>query len=221
MLKKIKKSDVINNIVSNTPFLEDYLSEGLVNHTALSKKIVSYLEKLKIKASEASILMSLKRFNYPFEHKRNDFSFYMSDIGEITVTPNLRYCRLEKSHFLDDFKMMLIKKTKDEIFKYLLFETHTSTTVIFDMKHSIEIDEIMKGINIVEKRENLSAVNLNFSSEEIRFPGLYYVLFKQLSWNNINVYELSSSGREITILIKNEDVKSVFDIIHKKKITVF
>lgn len=213
----MKLSNLIYSYISSTPFLEAYIERKIINYTALSKLIHDHLAKINKPVSESSILMALKRFSIPFEHKRKNLSFYISDISEVVVNSNLTAYRFKKSPVLKEIQIKLSERYEDEVFTYFLYKTSNSFTIL--LKSSENENEIIPhGAKILETVENLSVICLKFDNDEIRHPGLYYVLFKQFAWNNINIYETTSSGREISLLVKNEDVKNVFNLIQQEKI---
>lgn len=216
----MKLSNYINTLISNTPFLEYYIDEGLLNYSAMSKKIKQILSRKNIKTSEASILMSLKRYHFPFEHKRKQLSFFISDIGQIQVNSNLKLLRFEKNNLIPDLKLKLNELAKSELFYFFIFEAESYITLVLKMNQN-ESNIINESIKVLEIKEYLTTISLNFSNENIAAPGLYYVLFKQFAWNNINIYEVSSSGREVTLLIENKDVDKVFKMIHQEKVDFF
>lgn len=214
-------STYINTVMKETPFLESFINEGLINSSALAKKIHSILTLKGVKCTESSILMAIRRSHTPFVHKRKNHIFYLSEIGEISVNSNLIFYRFEKGNVIQTLRKRLVEAAKEERFSYMLFETVLTATVVLKMNAEMQNKELLNGIPILEFQDNLSAVNIEFSNEEIRMPGLYYMIFKQLAWHNINVYEVTSSGRELSLLIDHDRVKDVFEIIHTPRIGLF
>jgi len=96
----MKVSKVLNTIISSTPYLEYYMQSGILNYSALAKKIAIYLKNNYEEVTESSVLMGLKRFNFPFDHKRKYVNFYILDIGQVNVISILKYFRLEKNNYL-------------------------------------------------------------------------------------------------------------------------
>ena len=224
MLKN-KISDLVKDVFVQTPFLEFYHGNGILNSSSLASKIKYFANKKKVMSGEkeislSAIIMALKRFAPPFEHKRKDIGFYMSDINQISINPNLKYYRFEKS---GNYKKLIsehFKFSEESFSKTYLMETNTGFTLIYEMKDDIDF-VTNNDLKYLEFKEYLSAVSIYFDVEDVRFPGLYYVIFKQLAWFNINVFEISSSGREITLIIDNDDVKLFFEIVQANRINIF
>jgi len=45
--------------------------------------------------------------------------------------------------------------------------------------------------------------------------GLFYVVTRELSWENINIIELVSTLREMTLILHQKDVTRAFDIMQR------
>ena len=216
---KMKLSKFVFELISSTPFLEFYLENKILNQSALSKKIHQYVSNQGIETNESSVLMALKRFTPPFKHKLKHVSYHISDAQQITVNSNLNLYRVEKNNSLIDIKEKLLKIDSEKYY-LKIYETENSVSLV--LSSTFDHDDILPDdLKIIETKSDLSSVNLKFNSDDIRIPGLYYILFKQFAWNNINIYEITSSGREITLLIDNKDVKNVFKIIQQQKINLF
>ena len=220
MLKN-KVSDFIYNIISQTPFLELFLSNNILNISALSKNVKIYLKReYNFDVTESSILMAFKRYNEPFDHRRKDTIFFMSEVNQISVNSNLKYFRFKKDSTFIHFTNKFIDFRKKTNSKSFIFETTDWFTMVIEEKYKSHFLELIPD-KPNEVKDELAAVSIYFSVEDVRYPGLYYMIFKQLAWNNINVFEVSSSGNEITLIIENSNVKDLIDLIQQKKIELF
>lgn len=217
----MKLSSIINDLIGSTPFLELYLDKKVINLSSLSKRIKNYFESKELRFTEASILMSLKRFSPPFFHKRKNIFYHISDTEKININSNLLFQRIEKNSTSKSFLERISYIQESEQFQYKIFETESSISYIIKTKNRNNKLVLPDNINVLETRDNLALINLSLTNEDIRIPGLYYLLFKQLAWNNINIFEIQSSGREIMLLINNSDVKNIFNIIQQEKNDIF
>ena len=48
-------------------------------------------------------------------------------------------------------------------------------------------------------------------------PGVYYYIFKELAWDNINIADVISTANEFTVIINNNDIHRAFSILMKTK----
>lgn len=215
-----KLSEIIHEVISQTPFLEHFLKLDILNISALSKKISNYLNKeANEQVSSSSVLMALKRYCSPFDHKLKETAFYISDVNQITVNSNLKFFRYKKDSNFNDTNIQYVEFKNATNSRSYLFETNDWFTIIIEKKYELYYLDFIS-IKPWEVKDDLSAVSIYFSVEDVRYPGLYYMIFKQLAWNNINVFEISSSGNEITLIINNNRVKELIDLIQNKKVNI-
>lgn len=63
----------------------------------------------------------------------------------------------------------------------------------------------------------IKAVTIKLSEENIHIPGLYYMIFKNLSWQNINLIEVLSTAHEFMVIVEDEYIDQAFSVIKKMK----
>ena len=62
---------------------------------------------------------------------------------------------------------------------------------------------------------------MKLPTENSIYPGVYYYIFKELAWDNINITEVISTTNEFTVLVASSDIHHAFSILmdSKKKLS--
>jgi hypothetical protein len=112
----------------------------------------------------------------------------------------------------------LIKVVKDNREIYFSFAQGVfESTIIISQKFAQHLEEIFKGEKITNRISELSAITIKLSEENIRIPGLYYLILKNLAWENINLIEVISTAHEFTIIVEDENIDKAFSVVKNIK----
>ena len=79
------------------------------------------------------------------------------------------------------------------------------------------VDEIFMHESRIAKTENLSSITVKLPAENTVCPGVYYYIFKELAWDNINIAEVISTTNEFTVVIGDADIHRAFTILMEAK----
>lgn len=208
---------VVEKIIQNTPFLEEALSEGILNLSALARKIKPTIEEETMKeVQEGAIVMALKRLSLSKKKVGSSIKRAFKDIPDMIVRSNLVDITLESTFFS--------KEEHKKILKYLQSNPHYFLTVsqsVFETTiiASREMQEYILGLfprrAVVARFENLSSITIKLTKETTLVPGVYYMILRHLAWEDINLVEVISTYTELTLVLKNEDTDKAFSAIKK------
>ncbi len=81
------------------------------------------------------------------------------------------------------------------------------------------IDEIFKDEIALWSITNLASITIKLPKSNIEQSGIYYFILKQLAWADISVQEVISTTHEITIVVKETDIKQAFSILMDMKLS--
>ncbi len=209
-------NELLEQIILRTPFLEEGLSQGIINLSALSRKIRPQIEKELLKPVSASaILMALKRLLPDIVSKSENMGINLK-AGDITVRLGLTEFTYLKSATLIENKMQLLDEIKSggDYFVTITQGVHETTTII---NSSLEkrIEEIFGGETLIKKIDDLAAITIRLTGEMVYLPGVHYNILKQLAWHNINVIEVVSTYTEFNIILQKKEVDTSFSILLK------
>jgi aspartokinase len=209
-------NELLEQIILRTPFLEEGLSQGIINLSALSRKIRPQIEKELLKpVSESAILMALKRLLPDIMSKSETMDINLK-AGDITVRSGLTEFTYLKSATLIENKMQLLDEIKSsgDFFVTITQGVH-ETTMIVNSSLEKRLEEIFRGETFVKKIDDLAAITIRLTGEMVYLPGVHYNILKQLAWHNINIIEVVSTYTEFNIILQKKEVDTSFSILLK------
>ncbi len=206
--------EVVEQIIRKTPFLEQALSENLINLSSLARKIKPEVEELTFKeVQEGSIIMALKRLTDKIQPKEVQ-SMIFKKTPDLIVRSNLFEITVTNSNTLIEKQKKLLEYAS---IKHSYFATIThgvfETTIIASEEVKEAIQDLYKDENIISEIHNLSSITIRYPEEIIETPGVYYSVLKVLAWENIPFTEVVSTYSEYTLVLRNEFVDRAFTLI--------
>ncbi len=207
---------LLEQIILRTPFLEEGLSQGIINLSALSRKIKPQIEKELLKpVSESAILMALKRLLPDIMSNSKEMDINLK-AGDITVRSGLTEFTYLKSATLIENKMQLLDEIKSsgDFFVTITQGVH-ETTMIVNSSLEKRLEEIFRGETLVKKIDDLAAITIRLTGDMVYLPGVHYNILKQLAWHNINIIEVVSTYTEFNIILQKKEVDTSFSILLK------
>jgi hypothetical protein len=213
-------SEVLESLIRQKPFIEQAIASGLLNLSAFSRQVKPDIEKiLKRPVTEASVLMAIKRLAPALEvtiHKKIEKA--TKGFGDIIVRSNLTDFTYKNSEALMEKQSNLVLnlKTEKEVF-YTISRGVFETTIVISSGYAEKVKQIFKDEILLASSSAISSVTLRLPKDNIKIPGLYYFVFKQIAWEGISVLEAISTTNELSIIVKDKDVDKVFSLIKNVK----
>jgi hypothetical protein len=210
-------SEILNTIIREAPFLEEGLAEGIINLSALSRKVRPQVESALMKPiSESAILMALKRMSPKVTQKMKTKKNSMFHVGDLTVRSDLSEFTFLRSDTLLEKQKKLLNAIKDKINHFVTFTqgVYEITTIVNSSLES-KVEKVFAGEKIVSRLSDLAAITIRLSPETVHTSGVYYSVLKQLAWHDVIVVEVVSTYTEFTIILKKEEVDVSFSILMK------
>lgn len=208
------------DIINRSPFLRESMTEGLVNVSALARKIQPEIVELTGKdVKEGAIVMAIKRMQPGLYHKLNiKIKNVLGELGDFLVRSNLLDFTFQNSDTLGAKQAELIRmlNTESDGF-FALCKGVTETTIVTADKHHEKIERLFANEKLVKTTKDLASitVKLPFSNSEIH--GIYYYILKQLAWEGVNIIEVISTANEFTVIVEQKDVDKAFKILMQLK----
>jgi aspartokinase len=208
----IKISEAIREIIEGNPLFQWGLSHKLINLSQLARQILPMLEaRTKKSIKESAILMNLSRLQgrykkFPFQNQK-----YKTE--KINVNSNLAIFSFSKTQEIHQ-KINTIYNTVYEAEGFMtISEGTTEITVIVDRGFEKETS-ILRGMKPKDEHFDISAVGVKIPIEHLDIPGFLYMAIQQLTLQNINIVEISSTCTELIFYIKETDTKLAFETIY-------
>lgn len=211
---------IVEQVIKKKPFLESALIEGIVNLSALSRKIKDEVEvELGKEVNDGAIIMALNRLVPRLELiSAMKFKKVVENIGDIIVRSSLSDYTFTNSHTLYKRQAELLDKITGMNDIFCTFSQGVSEiTIVVSASISTLIEDIFKNEVLISKTENLSSITVKLPKDNSIHPGVYYFIFKELAWDNINISEVISTTNEFTVIVDDSDIHRAFSILMDSK----
>lgn len=208
--------EVVEKIVSSSMFLEEGISEGIVNYSAIARKIKPDIEAILMKKVElGAILMALRRLEKKIKPTQSFKKMFQSH-NDLIVRSNLTEFVMHNADFSVEMHQELIKLSEEEEEYFMtITEGVFETTVITSGELQSQVKNILSKSRIITQLVNLSSITIKLPKENVYMPGLYYYFLKALARERINIVEVVSTFTEITLILEDKVVDHAFSILKK------
>lgn len=213
-------ASAISAIIATKPYIEEALSQKIINYAALAENMVPEVSNILNKEIKpGAIMMALRRYASPTEIKKSlRLDEVLKGVGDITLRSNLTDFTFENSPTLikSHGKILDSIAPNRNVF-YAFTRGIYESTVIISTSESETIKESFAGEKLLQLENNLSAITINLPEGNSKISGLYYQFFKRLAWEGISLHEVISTTNEFTILVDDNQVDSAFSVVKRLK----
>lgn len=208
-------TEVIADLIKGKPYLEEALSEDLINYSSLARKIRPQVEKRLMKdIKEGAIIMALKRASSGLKKTVPKSEDILKSLGDIIIRSNLIDYTFSISPSLSNKIDKIHKKiaNRKDIF---ITVSHGVSQVTIIASETLErnIKEVFKRETTICTIKNLSSLTIRISMEATKIPGVLYSILKVLAWEGISIVECVSTFTELTIVLETKDIEKAFSLI--------
>lgn len=212
--------NAVEEVIKKKPFLEGALVEGLVNLSALARQLKPDIEKKVGKeVNDSAVIMALNRLVPRLElMSAMKFKKVVENIGDIIVRSNLADFAFVNSPSLYEKQATLLDSVRNMKDVFCTFSQGIyETTLVVSSTIIPLVEEIFAAETNIAKTTSLSSITVKLPSENTICPGVYYYIFKELAWDNINIAEVISTTNEFTVVISDDDIHRAFTILMEAK----
>ncbi|BDD12266.1 hypothetical protein FUAX_46980 (plasmid) [Fulvitalea axinellae] len=215
-------AEATEEIVNRSAFLQEAILDGIINYSALARKIKPDVEKQLFKdVQEGAIVMALKRMapRLSRHHHEQDIMEYLQHTGEIIVRSDLVDLAYKNSPTLSEKQSQLLRNVQNvnDVF-------HASTKGVYETniilsRSGLEmIEKVFESETMIMRIDNLASVTIRTpESYKKDVPGVFYYITKMFAWKAINVVEIISTKHEITFIVGKNQVNETFRILQELK----
>ena len=218
--KMISIPTAVEAVIKKRPFLEVALVDGLINLSALARQLKPEIEQMVAKeVNDSAVIMALNRLVPRLGAVTSKKARgVVENIGDIIVRSNLANYTFNNSATLHMRQAKLLDKINEMKNIFCTFSQGVSETTLVVSDSLAELVETsFKGETLITKHTNLSLITVKLPSDNTLCPGVYYYLFKELAWDNINIVEVISTSNEFTIVVSDNDIHRAFAILMDAK----
>jgi hypothetical protein len=205
-------ADLVDDEVRRTPFLEAALADGIVNYSALARRLKPRIEReLLRKVSASAVMMALRRLETRVARRTGGRAAASIGVGDLTVRSGLMEFTYHHSATIRGKQGRLLARLGHGADAFATYTQGVSQVMlIVNARFERVVEECLAGEHRVATVRGLSALVLRLSPSVVRTPGAYYRILKELAWENINVVDVVSTFTEFTIVIEDRQVDLAF-----------
>jgi hypothetical protein len=209
-------AQAVDRLISQSPFLEEALTDDLINVSSLARKLRPEVEKmLKKPIQEGAVIMAINRRapDYYFKISKGIKTF-MGKLGDIIVRSDLSDHSFSNSPTLITCQRDLIDEIGPETNIFCTFSQGIyETTIVASNSIDGKIDKIFSGEKRLSQKSGLGSVTIRLPDDNTEVSGVYYFILKNLAWGGINICEIISTTNEMSIVVAEQDVQRAFPIL--------
>ncbi|MCK5636694.1 MAG: hypothetical protein KAH91_04665 [Thermoplasmatales archaeon] len=208
-------SNIVQKLVDKKVFIQEGIDRGIVSYAGLAKQLQPEVEEeLEKPVKRHAIEMALRRYSEQLKKKHKTVSFdYSSDILMKTQICDISVLRSQT----------LINKLKN-LYDVIAFERGDSlniiqgsneVSIVTNERYKDKFLNILKDEKVINTEENLVSLTLTFSKDFLYTPGVIFNTTRNISWENINIYEIVSTNTELTFILHKKDAMKAYKALEK------
>jgi aspartokinase len=208
-------SHVVQNILNKQVFLQEAINHGIVSFNKLAGNIKPVIEKeLNKKVKHNAIVMALRRYTEKLETKKDKIAF--NYFRETLLRTDICYFVIEES----ETTVRTIQRLYDVInFKhggiFNLTQGNYEISIITNQRYKDRFLDILNEENILKVVDNLVVISLTYSKDFSSTPGLLYNVSRFIAWENINIYNVINTPKELAFIISKKDAMNCYNTLER------
>ncbi len=214
--------EAVTAIINKTPFIEEALYDKLINVSSLARIIKPEVEKLLRKdIKEGAIMMAINRLSPSSVLKvRKNIKKIALSSGDFIMRSDLCDYTFKNTPTLVPKIIKLLNDIGNDSDNFFTISQGVfETSIVISKKIESKIENNFKDEELLWSATNLASLTIKLPKSNIEQSGIYYFILKQLAWANIPVQEVISTTHEITIVVKETDIKQTFSILMDMKLS--
>ena len=214
--------EAVTAIINKTPFIEEALYDKLINVSSLARIIKPEVENMLNKEiKDGAIMMAINRLSPSsvLKTRRNIKKIALSSGDFIMRSDLCDYTFKNTPTLVQKISKLLNEIGKDSDNFLTISQGVFETNIVVSTKLKTRVDEIFKDEITLWSITNLASITIKLPKSNVEQSGIYYFILKQLAWADISVQEVISTTHEITIVVKETDIKQAFSILMDMKLS--
>jgi aspartokinase len=208
-------SHLVQKIVEDKVFIQEPMSRGIISYGSLAEQIKPEIEEeLGKKIKTHAVVMALRRYSEKIKktHQKIKFNYtseiiMKTDICDISVlrSPTLLN-KLKKLYDIVNFETGDILN---------IIHGRYEVSIVTNERYREKTLKFLENEKIINLEKNLLSLTLTFPKEFLYTPGVIFNVVRNVSWENINIYEIVSTNTELTFIINKKDAIKGYKALEK------
>jgi len=208
-------SQVVQKIIDQKTYVQESINKNIISYALLAKQIKPEVEDmLEKKVKTHAIEMALRRYSEYLKEKYKEIKFdYSSDIMMKTQLCDISVLR--SPTVIEQLKKLydIVKFEKGDILN--IIQGSNELSIVTNERYKSKFLEILEKEKILNIEEKLISLTMTFSKEFLYTPGVIFNIIRNISWENINIFEIVSTNTELTVIIHKKDAMKGYKALEK------
>jgi hypothetical protein len=209
--------EIVESIVRKSPYLEEGLVLGIINHSALARHILKEVQQETMKPVQAgAVIVALNRLSRRVELRSRKRRSVFRTAPDLIVRLHLFEVTYANSRALLQKHIRLFERMR-AMPQYFLTVTRgiNETTIVASRERKEHVLGVCRGETLVSQIDHLASVTVLLPRGTASIPGIYSYLLKAIAWEGINVVEVVSTLNELTVVLEETMIDAAFSIIKR------
>jgi hypothetical protein len=208
-------SHVVQEILNKHVFFQEAINQDIISFNKLANNIKPEIEKeLGNKVKHNAIVMALRRYSEKLDIKGDKPSF--NYFRETLLKTDVCLIILEESPEALNKTQKLYNKM---IFKqgkiFNIVQGNYELGIITNQNNKDNVIETFGRKNISRIVEELVVISLMYSKDYLFTPGVLYNVLRFLTWENINIFNITLTPQELGLVISRKDTMRCYNTLEK------
>jgi hypothetical protein len=210
-------AESVAEIIRKTPYLEEGLAQGLLNHSALARHIKKDVERDVMKrVKDGALIVALSRLGRTIRGRTRRPRSVFRKTPDLIVRLNLFEVTYANSESLAQKQRRLLEAVSPRAPFFVTFTRGINeTTIIASRELRERVLAVFRDEALISKISALASVTVMLPKGTALIPGVYSYILKALAWEGINVVEVVSTLNEFTIILEDRTIDSAFAVIKR------
>lgn len=208
-------SHMVQKLVNDKVYVLEAMSHEIVSFGSLAKQLKPEIEEeLDKDVKNYAIVMALRRYSETLKDKHKKLSLDYSseillktDICDISVlgSPTL-FNKLKKLYDIANFE-------EGDILN--IIHGRREVSIVTNDRYREKLLSFLKGERILNVEQSLVSLTLAYAKGSMYTPGVIYNVVRNISWENINIFEVVSTNSELTFILAKKDAIKGYKALEK------
>lgn len=206
----------VEQIVSESAFLTEGMSLGLINLSELARQLRPQLESdLWKPVGQAAVVMALRRLSERMpQHSEVKPIMLAPRMGELTTRTELTLVTYRLSDNSNECQRKLLAMAERHPDRFVSVTRGVHEMLVVCSRPLLHVVEsAFANERHVARVDNLTALTLRLSAETVKTPGVYHSVLKKLAWNKISVVTMMCTFTELTVLLEQPHTGPAYAIL--------
>lgn len=214
-----KTAELVREAIKSSLFINETLKNGLINYSALTRVLLPKIQEKNPKANFQSVLITIQRYYDEVKGKKivKEFKEILKD-SELLMKNQIVSITFERNKFVIDKINKISKNIRWDMGDILFFtQGNSEITLVIDKKNKLKLNIIKE--YILEEKDNFSILSLR-EPEKLKaysknVQGFLALLTSALSDSHVNIYDISSTYKQIIFVIEEKYLTKAYETLNK------